>query len=92
MERSYVAIALPHWYSRMVSRPALLSMIVVPWVIGLGDTLPVYYGISGQIFVSKPIYGYCAIRVAGRVYGRALWPTIGECLPPKLDVQSFTLH
>ncbi|OQV17314.1 hypothetical protein BV898_08563 [Hypsibius exemplaris] len=79
----YVAIALPHHYRKVVSTPVLTVMIIAPWVIGIGDTLPLYFGYGG-ILGEKPVFGYCAIKVAGRIYGRALWQTIGTYIPTVL--------
>ncbi|OQV17310.1 hypothetical protein BV898_08560 [Hypsibius exemplaris] len=80
----YVAIALPHHYRKLVSKPVLTMMILAPWIIGTGGTIPLYFG-SGGKFGVKPVYGYCAITVAGRVYGfRALWQTIGTYIPTVL--------
>ncbi|OQV17313.1 hypothetical protein BV898_08562 [Hypsibius exemplaris] len=80
----YVAVALPHHYRKVVSKPAVTVMLLSPCIIGLGGTMPFYFG-SGGKFGAQPVYGYCAFTIAGHVYGfRALWQTIGTYIPTLL--------
>jgi hypothetical protein len=75
----YVAIALPHHYKKLVSKKSVAAMIVLPWMIGFGDTLPPYFGV-GANFLLAPPHGACTTRTNGGVYG-TIWIVIGAYIP-----------
>jgi hypothetical protein len=75
----YIAIALPHYYKKCLSWNSLVTMIVLPWLIGVGNTVPLYFGIGMNFSMVRP-YGYCDARVIEVVYG-TIWVTIGAYIP-----------
>jgi hypothetical protein len=75
----YVAIAMPHFYKAWVSKKVLISMIVIPWVIGIGDTLSVYLGFGANFMVVPP-FNFCIIRGTDGFIG-TIWVVIGAYLP-----------
>lgn len=74
----YTAITLPHCYKKLVTTKALIVMIVLPWLIGIGDTMPVYFGVGGD-FILAPPYG-CVFQTNDGIYG-TVWATIGGYVP-----------
>ncbi|OQV24159.1 hypothetical protein BV898_02109 [Hypsibius exemplaris] len=74
----FVAIVHPHQYERWVSKVAVTSMIIIPWLVGLADTLPVYFGIGGDILLGS---AGCAFKTnIDEIYG-TIWFVIGAYIP-----------
>ena len=63
----FVAIEVPHHYRAWVRRPALAATILLPWLISLGFTMPVYFDI-GATFTWNPKNGLCFAKMTGAVY------------------------
>ncbi|OQV25379.1 hypothetical protein BV898_01057 [Hypsibius exemplaris] len=69
----FIALELPHFYQRILTRNALIAMIIFPWIVGLGSTLWVHFGTVGVDLIQLPLpYGYCASRVTKGVNGTIL--------------------
>ncbi|OQV13809.1 hypothetical protein BV898_12028 [Hypsibius exemplaris] len=77
----YVAIIHPHQYKYFVSKTGLAITIILPWVIGLSDTLPIFLGIGGRLVFLLP-YGCDFTPLGGTTmeYTTA-WVTIGAYIP-----------
>ncbi|OQV17425.1 hypothetical protein BV898_08528 [Hypsibius exemplaris] len=74
------AIALPFLYKKITTIPGLIFMIVLPWVMGLGVTLPVYFGIGGALI--QTIFPLRACTPAPRPDGYGIaWITLGAYVP-----------
>ena len=54
----FVAIEVPLQYARWDSKPARAVMILLPWVIGMGLTVPVRFGLGADIVLS-PVNANC---------------------------------
>ncbi|OQV17315.1 hypothetical protein BV898_08564 [Hypsibius exemplaris] len=78
----YVAIVVPHFYRKLVTRNAILASLLLPWLIGVAVTLPVYFGFGGIFLWSAPC-AFCAIFISGAtsLYGAVFWPTLGTYVP-----------
>ncbi|OQV16762.1 hypothetical protein BV898_09119 [Hypsibius exemplaris] len=67
----YVAVVIPHHYQRMLTKQVLTLMITLPWLMGIGITAPLLFGIGG-LFVWAPEAGICYPRSTGGPYGTVL--------------------
>ena len=78
----FAATAFPHsCFPRLTSRAALLTVILVPWCLGLGANLPVWFGVGGSQFGAAVLpYPMCVLRSKG-VYTTMFRPIIGSYLP-----------
>lgn len=79
----YVAIQLPHHYANWVRKPVLLAMVLVPWTIGVGSTLPVFFGF-GADFVWRPSIGVCLPTPNSNGVYVAVWASFGVFVPAGL--------
>ncbi|OQV12346.1 hypothetical protein BV898_13374 [Hypsibius exemplaris] len=75
----FVALALPHLYSDFVSRKSLCLMIFTPWLIGISNSIPIYFGHG--VDISRTPSGTCNIRTNGDLYGAVIWPAVGAYTP-----------
>ena len=79
-----VALELPHYYQRILTRKVLTLMILLPWCIGMGTTLTVHYGTTGVDLIQMPApYGFCASRVTNQDHGTIL-VAVGAYTPVSL--------
>ncbi|OQV12417.1 hypothetical protein BV898_13293 [Hypsibius exemplaris] len=74
----FVAIVSPHHYDAWVSRKVLICMIIIPWLIGISDSLPVYFGIGGQTIIGP---AGCAFETDVDGFYGTLWFVIGAYIP-----------
>ena len=63
----FIAIELPHYYRRTVSRWVGFSTLLTPWMIGVSFILPAYFGIGGE-FLFLPTSGACYQKANGNAY------------------------
>ncbi|OQV12349.1 hypothetical protein BV898_13377 [Hypsibius exemplaris] len=77
----FVSLICPRSYRLFTSKKVLIITVTLPWLIGLGDTLPVLFQIGGEFGTSAP-FGLCVLYAAVRngTYG-IVWTTIGVYLP-----------
>ncbi|OWA50173.1 hypothetical protein BV898_14698 [Hypsibius exemplaris] len=62
----FVVIIIPHYYAKWATKPVLYGMIVVPWICGLGFSIPVYRGIGASFTAAPdPVLGFCYPRSNG---------------------------
>ncbi|OWA52567.1 hypothetical protein BV898_17018 [Hypsibius exemplaris] len=60
----FVAIQLPHHYKKLLSARIIGAMIILPWIVGIGITVPLLFGIGG-IFTWNPQAGICSAKPTG---------------------------
>ena len=72
------AIVFPHHYHRLITKRALIVMVVLPWCIGLGVNVPLWFGVGVYYALGRP-YTFCTTRATGP-YAVA-WATVGAYIP-----------
>ncbi|OQV17404.1 hypothetical protein BV898_08507 [Hypsibius exemplaris] len=81
------ALALPHQYKALTSKPGLVTMVILPWLIGLGGNLPTFFGIGGNFILRLTPFETCTLGInpsgTSAGYGVA-WVTLGTFLPMAL--------
>ena len=74
----FVATFFPHYYPRLTSGNAVIAMITLPWAIGLGTNLPMWFNVGGRYIVGNP-YPICILVTTG-VHAK-LWAALGAYVP-----------
>ena len=77
----FVAIELPHHYKKWLTKRALAGTMILPWLIGFGSTLPIYFGM-GAIFTWNVPSGVCYAAANGSYM--IAWYAIGFFVPMAL--------
>ena len=75
----YVAIALPHHYEKIIKKRALYAMVIIPWLIGIGNSFPLLFGYA-LTFIKFP-NGSCEIAMKDDIFGAVIWAGIGAYTP-----------
>ena len=78
----FAATVFPHQYRQMVTKKALIFMLLLPWTIGLGINVPLWFDVGVRFVVGRP-YPLCTTRTTGGAYP-AVWSTVGNYLPTGL--------
>ena len=78
----FAAAVFPHQYRQMVTKKALIFMLLLPWCVGLGINMPLWFDVGVSYAVSRP-YPLCTTRTTGGAYP-AVWSTVGNYLPTGL--------
>ncbi|OQV17402.1 hypothetical protein BV898_08505 [Hypsibius exemplaris] len=76
----FFALVLPHHHRKLLSKTGLIIMILIPWIVGLGVTLPLYFGIGGRFILRTSPFESCAFMSQTSGYGIGL-AFLGAYLP-----------
>ena len=77
-----IASVLPHYYGKLTTNKAVVMMLALPWCIGLGGNLPLWFGVGAQFTVDRP-YPTCTVRTTGGAYA-TVWVALGAYIPISL--------
>ena len=78
----FAATVFPYQYRQIVAKKALIFMLLLPWCVGLGINVPLWFDVGVSYAVTRP-YPLCTTRSVAGPYP-TVWSTIGNYLPTGL--------
>ena len=74
------AVLVPHHYHKFTTRKAVAVMVTLPWCLGLGGNLPLWFGVGAR-FSQRQRYPICSIQPKKNDWFTTGWNALGAYIP-----------